>query len=80
MPFKPRAATKLLKDFEVAEMLGVSLNTVWRSVHRGDIPKPVIFGRNTRWRLTDVEAAIDDWQAGSVPIMADTLREQHFWR
>ncbi|MGP9509522.1 MULTISPECIES: helix-turn-helix transcriptional regulator [unclassified Halomonas] len=44
---------------QVAERLGVSINTVWRWVReQDDFPKPKKLGeKTTRWRLEDV----DNW-------------------
>jgi excisionase family DNA binding protein len=44
---------------EVAEILSISTRSVWRLVASGELPQPIRFGRNVRWRLADVEAWID---------------------
>lgn len=49
----------LLNAEEVAAMLGVSERTLWRLLSAGKVPKPVRFGRSTRWRLTEVKEWID---------------------
>ncbi|MGO9597026.1 MAG: helix-turn-helix transcriptional regulator [Isosphaeraceae bacterium] len=49
----------LLNAEEVAAMLGVSERTLWRLLSAGRVPKPVRFGRSTRWRLADVEEWIN---------------------
>src|SRR4051794_30453846 len=49
----------LLNAEEVAAMLGVSERTLWRLLSAGKFPKPVRFGRSTRWRLADVREWID---------------------
>lgn len=55
---------KLLKDHEVAEMLGCSVCTVWRRAADRKIPAPVKLGGLTRWRATDIEKLIDGLGAG----------------
>jgi len=49
----------LLNAEEVAAMLGVSERTLWRLLSAGRVPKPVRFGRSTRWRLADIEEWIN---------------------
>ena len=48
----------LIRDTDVAKMIGGSRATVWRRVGDGVLPRPVKFGGMTRWVLTEVEAAI----------------------
>lgn len=55
---------KLLKDSEVADMLGCSKCTVWRRAADGRIPSPVKLGGLTRWRAADIEAFVDGLGAG----------------
>jgi excisionase family DNA binding protein len=44
----------------IAEMLDVSLRTVYRKVAKGELPQPVHIGSGTtRWRLSDVQAHLD---------------------
>ncbi|MCZ8133419.1 MAG: helix-turn-helix domain-containing protein [Rhodobacteraceae bacterium] len=50
---------KLLKDREVAALLGCSVCTIWRRAADGKIPAPVKLGGLTRWRASDIEALID---------------------
>ena len=40
---------------EVATILSVSTRTVRRLASIGTLPQPIRFGRNVRWRLTDIE-------------------------
>ena len=42
-----------------AELLDVSERQWHRLVQRGLLPKPIRLGRNTRWRMTEVEAALE---------------------
>ena len=49
----------LLRDKEVARMLGIGPASVWRMSARGDIPKPVKLGGSTRWRTSDITACIE---------------------
>ena len=48
----------LLKAHEVAEMLGVSVGSVWRWSASGRLPAPVKLGRASRWRKSEIEAKI----------------------
>lgn len=48
---------------EVATILSVSTRTVWRLISRGEIPQPIRFGRNVRWRQIDIES----WIASQAP-------------
>ncbi len=54
----------LLTAEEVAAMLGVSERTLWRLLSAGKVPKPVRFGRNTRWR----EAEVKEWIESGCPV------------
>jgi predicted DNA-binding transcriptional regulator AlpA len=42
-----------------AELLDVSERQWHRLVQRGLLPKPIRLGRNTRWKLAEVEAALE---------------------
>lgn len=44
---------------ELAKILKISKRSVWRYVASGELPQPIRFGRNVRWRLEDVEAWIE---------------------
>jgi predicted DNA-binding transcriptional regulator AlpA len=45
----------LIKADEVAHLIAISTRTLWRLVSTGQFPRPVQFGRSTRWRVADVE-------------------------
>jgi prophage regulatory protein len=45
----------LLTAEEVAAMLGVSERTLWRLLSAGKVPKPVRFGRSTRWKAGEIQ-------------------------
>ena len=51
----------LLSDVEVAALMSVSRNTIWRWV-RGleGFPQPVKIGGATRWRKADVDKYVTD--------------------
>ena len=49
---------RLLPVGEVAERLGVSVRTVWSLRSAGEIPAPIKFGNNTRWRRSEIESHI----------------------
>lgn len=42
-----------------AELLDVSERQWHRLVQRGLLPRPIRLGRNTRWKLAEVEAALE---------------------
>jgi len=48
-----------VRDIEIATILSVHRSTVWRYVKLGLLPVPVRIGGATRWRMADVEAAIE---------------------
>ena len=50
---------KLLSTREVAELLGVSVDTVHRLAHKRDGLKGYKIGGSTRFRPSDVEAYVD---------------------
>lgn len=50
---------RMIDVTEVATILKVSKRTVWRLVSSGELPQPIRFGRNVRWKLEDVEAWIE---------------------
>lgn len=50
----------MLSAADLAGMMGVSLNTVWRWAKAGRLPAPRRIGPNTtRWMAGEVRAAID---------------------
>ena len=49
---------RLLRVGEVAERLGVSTRTVWSLRSAGEIPAPIRFGNNTRWKRSEIETYI----------------------
>jgi len=50
-----------------AELLDVSERQWHRLVQRGLLPKPIRIGRNTRWRLAEVEVALEALAPGDIP-------------
>jgi len=46
----------LLRDYHVAELLGIGVRTVWAKASSGEIPKPIHVGRLAKWRRKDIEA------------------------
>lgn len=61
---------------EVATILSVSTRSVWRLVSRGELPQPIRFGRNVRWRCADIEAWIAS-QIDSTKTNGDQRRRIH---
>lgn len=52
---------KLLTAEDLAEVLGVSVSSVYRRRSLGlPFPRAVKFGRNLRWRKQDVDAFLED--------------------
>lgn len=53
-------ASAMLSASDLAGLLGVSLNTVWRWAKAGRLPAPVRIGPNvTRWKAGEVRATLD---------------------
>jgi excisionase family DNA binding protein len=52
-------APMLLSVTEVAHLMGVSRNMIWKLRSVGGIPMPICVGRLTRWRLRDIQAWIE---------------------
>jgi len=53
-------ASAMLSAADLAGMMGVSLNTVWRWAKAGRLPAPLRIGPNTtRWKAGEVRAALD---------------------
>jgi len=50
---------KLLKDSEVAALLGVSRRQVWKLRAASQLPEPVRVGGSVRWREADLAAWMD---------------------
>jgi excisionase family DNA binding protein len=47
---------------ELAERFGIAQTTVWQWAREGRIPPAIsLFGRNKRWNLSEVEAAMRAW-------------------
>lgn len=53
----------LISAKELAELLGVSIRTLWRLRSGGQLPLPVRLGHTVRWRMTDIET----WLAAGCP-------------
>lgn len=49
-----------------AELLDVSTRQWHRLVKRGLLPQPIRLGRNTRWKLAEVERALETINPGDV--------------
>ncbi len=73
----PKTSTPRMIDVtEVATILSVSTRTVWRLVSSGELPQPIRFGRNVRWRAGDIESWIDA-QINSTGSNGDSHRRIH---
>lgn len=53
----------LLRDFEAAEMLYISKPTFWKRVTEGFIPRPLKFGKASRWPKSEILAVIEKAKA-----------------
>jgi prophage regulatory protein len=49
----------LLRDKEVAKMLGIGVATVWRRVRDKSIPAPIKLGFMARWPRSEILQAIE---------------------
>ena len=47
-------ADRLLRAGEVADLLGLSLRSVWKLTADGQLPCPLKIGGATRWRASDI--------------------------
>ena len=48
----------LCSDREAAALLGCGRSTIWRWASEGILPGPIRIGGLSRWKLSDLEAAI----------------------
>lgn len=56
--------TQCVRAQDLAEMLAISVRTLYRKVARGEFPAPVRIGKGTtRWRMRDVQAYLDGRRA-----------------
>ncbi|MCA9196012.1 MAG: helix-turn-helix domain-containing protein [Planctomycetales bacterium] len=54
------AAAALITVAELANLLGVSVRTVWRKESTGYLPHPVRIGGLVRWRRNEIMQWIED--------------------
>jgi predicted DNA-binding transcriptional regulator AlpA len=64
IPQPPVPVPVLLRDREVATLLGVSRASVWKLVSEGVLPKPIKLPgtRSARWRREAILEAVDGWE------------------
>lgn len=55
----------LLKAREVAEMLSISVPSLYRRMADGTIPQPIKLGQLSRWARADILHAVDVAREGS---------------
>ena len=55
---------RLIRDGEGAAMLGCSKATFWRLIAKGMIPPPIKIGGMSRWKVSDVQALIEQSAQG----------------
>jgi len=65
----------LLSANQVAELLGVSVRTLWRLLSAGKLPAPVRLGGSVRWRNADIRQWIDEGCPPPVRTPATSYRE-----
>ena len=53
-------ARVLITATDLAQMMQISVRTLWRLVSAGQVVEPIRIGGNTRWRLKEVEQWIVD--------------------
>jgi predicted DNA-binding transcriptional regulator AlpA len=69
------AAIRLIRDTEAAAILGCSRATFWKLVAKGTVPNAIKLGGMSRWRLSDIDAAITmAVPAAPVPIVRKRVR------
>lgn len=56
----------LLTIKEASESVSMSEAKIRRMVADGRFPRPVAIGGNVRWRGTDLEAWVDNMEAGAI--------------
>ncbi len=59
----PNVQPALITVAELAQMMQVSVRTLWRLLSAGQIPAPIRIGGNTRWRVEE----INRWIAEGCP-------------
>lgn len=57
----------LLRDVQVAKVLGIHRNTVWNRVRQGKFPSPIKWDGLTVWRRQDIEAFVNAFTEGGQP-------------
>jgi predicted DNA-binding transcriptional regulator AlpA len=67
---------RMINVRELATILDISTRSVWRLAARGELPQPIRFGRNVRWRFGDIESWIDS-QITSNNSNGDHVRRIH---
>ena len=66
-------APLLLRATQVAELLNLSLRSLWTYVGQGRVPAPIHIGRSTRWKRSDIDAWLAQEKAS--PILPDVVLE-----
>lgn len=52
---------------QAAFMLSIGVSTLWRDVKAGKLPAPVKVGGATRWRVCDLERALEPATSPTTP-------------
>ncbi len=56
---EPNAMPLLLRDTQVAQLVGVSRGTVWNRVRAGKFPKPIKWEGVTVWKRAEIEKFVE---------------------
>lgn len=62
----PSLRPLVLKAEQVAELLGISVRSVWRFSSAGELPGPISIGRSKRWDRRTIEEFIRQKAAGEI--------------
>ena len=68
-----KSRSKLLKVGEVSEWLNVSRSTIYKWVHEGEFPEPVVLGQD------DGKRSASRWKADLEAYRNDTQRRDYLW-
>jgi predicted DNA-binding transcriptional regulator AlpA len=55
----PVSAPLLINVDDLADILGISVRSVWRLHSANELPKPVNLRSSIRWRLADIQKWVD---------------------
>ncbi len=53
---------------QAASMLSIGVSTLWRDVKAGKLPAPIKIGGATRWRVSDLQRALEPATDPTTPL------------